>query len=88
MLESMLLNGEWPPDNSKAGAPDPRKIGPAAFRRILVQPGGKLMFEFSDQFAELEGYKLTLVPTAIGEWRCESSLPEQYIPADCSATIR
>src|SRR5690606_37606275 len=24
----------------------------------------------------------------VGEWRCETSLPEQYIPPDCSAPIR
>lgn len=88
MLESMLLNGEWPADNNQAAVPDPRKIGPAAFRRILVQPGGRLVYELSDQYPELEGYKLTLVPAAIGEWRCESTLPEQYVPADCGATIR
>ena len=88
MLESMMLNGEWPADNSQAGVPDPRRIGPAAFRRIQVQPEGRLLYELSDEFPELEGYRLMLVPTAIGEWRCESSLPEQYIPADCGATIR
>lgn len=88
MLESMLLNGEWPANNSQANVPAPRRIGPAAFRRIEVQPEGRLVYEFSDQFPELEGYRLTLVPTAIGEWRCETSLPEQYIPADCGATIR
>lgn len=88
MLESMMLNAEWPADNNQAGVPDARKIGPAAFRRIQVQPEGRLVYEFSDEFPELEGYRLTLVPAGIGEWRCETSLPEQYVPADCGATIR
>jgi len=88
MMQALLLDGEWPINNGQALVPEARKIGPPEFRRIEVQPEGRLMYEFSDHYPELEGHKLTLVPTAIGEWRCESSLPEQYIPADCSATIR
>lgn len=88
MLQAMMLDAQWPDTNSQAGVPDARTLGPAPFRRIEVQPGGRLLYEFSDHYPNLEGHKLTLVPAGIAEWRCETTLPEDYIPVDCNATIR
>lgn len=87
-LMAGLMEGDWPFNNGNAGLPDGRKIASANFRRVEVQMGGKIMYEFSDAIYGFEGHKLYLVPASIGEWRCEATFPEKYVPPDCGGGVR
>ena len=87
-LMAGLMEGDWPFNNGNAGLPDGRKIASANFRRVEVQMGGKIMYEFSDAIYGFEGHKLYLVPASIDEWRCEATFPEKYVPPDCGGGVR
>lgn len=87
IMQMMTFDGLWPTTNSEAGLPAARLISSSAFRKVEVLPEGRILYVFSDQIPSFEGHKLWLVPSAIGEWRCESSFEERYLPTPCSASI-
>jgi pilin len=87
VMQMRIMDGLWPRTNSEAGLPVGRLISSSAFHKVEVQPEGRILYVFSDQIPSFEGHKLWLVPAAVGEWRCEASFEERYLPTPCSASI-
>lgn len=87
IMQMKAFDGLWPTTNSEAALPVARLIGSSAFRKVEVQPAGRILYVFSDQIPSFEGHKLWLVPSSIGEWRCEASFEDRYLPTPCSASI-
>ncbi len=87
LMQMKMLDVAWPQNNQEAGLPEGRKLGSHAFRRIEVQPEGRIMYEFSSAIQGFEGHKLFLVPSELGKWRCEASFPPEYMPENCSASL-
>jgi|GEM_PF-2095138 len=87
VVQMKMLDVAWPENNQQAGLPEGRTLGSQAFRRIEVQPNGRIMYEFSSAIQGFEGHKLFLVPGEIGKWRCEGTFPPEYMPDNCAATL-
>lgn len=87
VMQMKVMDGLWPATNAEAALPAARLIGSSAFRKVEVQPEGRILYVFSDQIPSFEGHKLWLVPSSIGEWRCEASFEDRYLPTPCSASI-
>ncbi|MGB1220224.1 MAG: hypothetical protein ACPG43_01730, partial [Alcanivoracaceae bacterium] len=63
---------------------DPLKLGSYAMRRVEVQAGGKLLYEFSTALENMEGRQITLEARDDGKrWQCLSDLPVTHLPTMC-----
>ncbi|MDF1820994.1 MAG: zinc ribbon domain-containing protein [Alcanivoracaceae bacterium] len=84
MIAYQRRHGRWPAGHDALDLADPLKLGSYAMRRVEVQAGGKLLYEFSTALENMEGRQITLEARDDGKrWQCLSDLPVTHLPTMC-----
>ncbi|MEQ9801706.1 MAG: pilin [Salinisphaeraceae bacterium] len=83
VAESLMVDGRYPDSNAEAGVNAPEQIGGRYVRSVAIRPGGAIEATFGDPM--IEGETLTLTPSGDRSilWQCSSTLPPNYLPANC-----
>lgn len=84
MIAWQRRHGRWPDQHAALDLADPLQLGSYAMRRVQVNAGGELLFEFSTALENMEGRQLILRANADGSrWECDSDLPATHLPIMC-----
>lgn len=78
----------WPTDNRQVGAESPNRMGGDYMRYVKVTGDGGIEMRFNDRLSALEGHRFWLRATLGGQWRCDTSLPDDHLPVACQTGIR
>lgn len=87
-LQYFMANVSWPASNSDIGLPAPNRAGGTYLRHLKLLPDGSIEMRFNNRVASLDGHRFWIRPTMPGQWRCDSTLPDDHLPSACDTALR
>lgn len=87
-LQFLVANAQWPTDNSEVGLPPANRAGGTYFRYLKLAGDGSLEMRFNGQIPSLDGHRFWIRPTMPGQWRCDSTLPDDHLPPACDTPLQ
>ena len=87
-LQYFMANVTWPASNADLGLPAPNRAGGPYLRHLKLLPDGSIEMRFNDRVSSLDGHRFWIRPTLPGQWRCDSTLPDDHLPSACDTALR